>query len=177
MRIETNVSSPPLNFPGKLFPAALPLMEVDLDEPVEFMQENYAAGPGGVGVHRYNVMFIPLGNMIAAFWTDLGSIDTFKVKKDDDTYVRAGINQFVAGAHSVDECIHMAVEFRDDDWPIEVLHDQVHSSDLWEKYRRMIELDMELVRNRSSFGPYQRTERNGYSPLFAREERLRKGLS
>jgi len=173
MRLETNVASPPKNFPGRFYPAALPLLEVDLDEPVLYMQENYAAGPGGIGEHRYLVMYIAVADIPMAFWTDLGPLENFKLKIDDDEYVIQPFNQLVVSEHSVSECLHMAEQARDDTWPLELLHNQVHNSTLFEDYRRMIEEDLELVKNRSVFGPDVRVQRNEYSAAAIREKQYK----
>ena len=44
--------------------------------------------------------------------------------------------------------------------PIPMAHPQMRA-----RYQQVVEQDMNLIKNRSSFGPYVRIERNGYSPF------------
>lgn len=176
MKLDTNVASPPTNL-VRVWPGSLPLLEVDSNDRVWFVQEGYGAGPGHIGTHRYQIMYLPFADTMMAYWTDLGPESDFIITVDDTPYNAPPYQQLVLGEHTVDECIHMANQCRMDEWQVQLLHTQVNESDLFEKYRRMIEEDQELVRNRSSYGAYQRTERNGYSPLHAREQLLKEGNS
>lgn len=152
------------------------MLEVDTNDRVYAMQELYARNREGTGDRRYRVLSMPRGNVLAAFWMDLGSAKDFVVEEDGSTYVTPVFNQPILLEHSVAECIHMA-EQDSDNFAIKLLNEQVKTSDLLERYARQVEEDLYLVRNRSSFGPYQRTERNYFSREGARaqQEKLKHG--
>lgn len=167
MRIETNASYiPPAHLIERC--AGGVLLEVDTNDRVYAMQELYARNREGTGDNRYRVLIMPRGNVLAAFWTDMGSAARYVVKEDGETYVRPVYTQPILMEHSVAECFHMAEQDNEDTFAIKLLHEQVKTSDLLVRYARQMEEDQYLVKNRSTFGPYQRTERNMYSREGAR---------
>ena len=175
MRIETNASYvPPAHLIERCSGGVL--LEVDTNDRVYAMQELYARNREGTGDNRYRVLIMPRGNVLASFWMDLGTAKRFVVQEDGSTYVQPVFTQPVLLEHTVAECIHMA-EQDNDNFAIKLLHEQVKTSDLLERYRMLIEQDVNLVKNRSTFGPYQRVERNSYSREGARlrQEKLKHG--
>lgn len=175
MRLETNVAQPPSNFRLAL-PSSMglsPLLACDENDPVTFLQEGYGLGPGGTEDHRYQVIFIPAGNQIAVFWTDLGLATDFYMEVDGQRYLAPPYQHLVLSEHDVAECRFYAERDRMDDFAIQLLHTQVNESTLFADYARLIEEDIRIVANRSSFGAYQRTQRNGYS-RYGAEEQARK---
>lgn len=169
MRLETNVSKVPdmrLVYPAK----GGFLFTVDEDEPVYFLQEGYALNPAGTDDHRYQVLLMPRGNVIATFWWDLGPAEDFLMVVDGESYRAPPYQQPILLEHKVAECRHMAEAGRMDDFSVQLLHSQVNESTLFEEYARLIEEDMYLVRNRSTFGPGGHIQRNGYSPTGARRQ-------
>ena len=177
MRIDTNVSwYPPLRL---MYPArGGVLLSVDENDRVYAQQESYGPSSDGTGDHRYQAMLMPHGNDIAAFWTDLGPATDFLMDGGDgQKYQAPPYLQPVLLEHTVGECRHMAELGRMDDYAAKLLHTQVNESDLFARYAMLIEQDMNLVRNRSTFGRYQRIERNGYSRYGAQvqQERVSNG--
>jgi len=167
MLIESNVSRVPSM--RLMYPAHGGfLMSVGLDEPVYAVQEGYGQGDGER--HRFQVMLIPRGNVLASFWTDLGPASDFDMNVEGTVYQAPPYHQIVLAEHSVAECRYMAEQGRMDDFAIRMLHEQVNESRLFEEYARLIEEDMALVRNRSTFGPGGQITRNGYSPAGARRQ-------
>ena len=165
MKLESNVVKAP--FLRLLFPTTGVLTAVDHNDRPYAVQEGYAAGPGGIGEHRYQVMLMPMGNVISAFWRDLGPAADFNMLVDGSVYRAPPYFQIVLAEHSVGECLAMAELGRFDDFSVRLLHEQVNESDLFEKAARLIEEDLYLVRNRSTIGPGGSTFRNGYSPYGA----------
>ena len=169
MRLETNVTHPPISFPMAL-PTISTVLAVNENDPVSFLQESYGHGPGGTADHRYQVIFVPAGNIVSAFWTDLGPAEDFDMEVDGQTYRAPPYHHLVLSEHTVAECRFYAERDRMDDFAIQLLHTQLNESTLFADYRQIIEEDFERVANKSSFGPYQTTERNGYSPVGAQEQ-------
>ena len=168
MRIETNVGLVP--FMRLMFPTTGILFSVDENAPVTAVQEGYALGPHGTEQHRYQVLLVPQGNVVSAFWSDLGPAEGYLMHVDGKAYQAPPYFQVVLSEHSVAECRYMAEEGRMDDFAIRLLHEQVNESDLFARYQQLIEEDLRLVKNRSSFGPHARIERNGYSAYGARRQ-------
>lgn len=156
-----------------LYPVTGVVLSVHPNDPVMAVQEGYALGPGGTEDHRYQVLFMPKGNVVSAFWRDLGLASEYRMDVDGESYAAPPYHQIVLMEHSVAECQHMAEQGRMDDFAIKLLHEQVNESDLFAKYQMLIEQDMNLVRNRSSFGQYVSVQRNGYSAVGAREQEVR----
>lgn len=165
MRLETNVSSVPSM--RLMYRPQGVLMGVYLDDRPYAVQEGYAAGPGGIGEHRYQVLLMPMGNVISAFWRDLGPATDFNILVDGSVYRAPPYFQIVLAEHSVGECLAMAEMGRFDDFSVRLLHEQVNESDLFEKYAQLIDEDLYRVRNRSTFGPGGHTQRSGYSTYGA----------
>ena len=168
MRVETNVSYIPKM--RMLFPMVGTLMVVDENEPVYGVQESYARSNDGTGDHRYQVLLMPRGDVLSGFWTDLGPASAFLMgEQQAPPYL-----QPILMAHTVAECRHMADENRMDDFAARLLEQRVAESTLFADYARLIENDLYIVRNKSTFGPGGRTQRNGYSAIAARlqQERL-----
>lgn len=173
MNITSNVTRVPLMH---LMAPALDgvLLTVNENDPVYATQEGYAHD-ALLGERRFQVLLMPGGslNHLAAFWTDLGPASDFLMDEDGEKYLAPPYLQPVLLEHTVGECIYMAEHARMDDFAAKLLHTQVKESTLFEQYRRLIEEDMNLVKNRSSFGPYARVERNGYSRVAARQQQER----
>ncbi len=172
MRIETNATRAPK------FTLMLPVpgiaLSVDIDEPVAFIQEDYALTSDYKALHRWLVMAVVRSDELAAFWVDLGPATDFEQEIEGHIYRQPPYQQPIAFAHNVGECLEMAVEGRNHEHAVKRLHEQTMSSDLRDRYRRHIEQDMELIKNRSSFGPYARVERNGFSRTAQKERAERK---
>ncbi len=171
MRIESNCGHVP--FMRMLFPMVGTLMAVDSAEPVYGVQETYGRALDGQD-HRYQVLLMPRGNALYGFWTDLGLASNFVMKRGGIESPAPPYYQPVLMEHSVDECRYMADSGRMDDFAARLLEQQVSESTLFEDYRRLIEEDLAIVRNRSTFGPGGVKQRNGYSAIGARlqQERL-----
>lgn len=173
MRLESNATYIPyirLAYPadGGL------LLAVDENEPVYFQQETYARNREGTGDNRYQVLLIPRGNVLGKFVMDLGTAADFYMDGGDGKkYLAPPYFQPVLMEHTVAECRHMAEVSRMDDYALKLLHVQVNESDLFARYAQLIEEDMRLVKNRSTFGPHVRVERNGYSRAGARQQQER----
>lgn len=168
MRLESNCSYvPPAHLVERC--AGGVLLWVDTNDKVYAMQELYARNKEGTGDNRYRVLIMPMGNTLSAFWMDMGSAKQFVHEEDGSTYVTPVYTQPILLEHSVAECIHMA-EQEEYGFAIKLLNEQVKTSDLIQRYLRQCEEDAYLVKNRSTFGPYQRTERNSYSAAGAREQ-------
>lgn len=175
MRLETNVTTIPENL-RLVLPKTYglgTLMTCSEDDPVTFLQEGNGAGPGGIGVHRYQVIFIPIGSAIGAFWTDLGPASDFTLEVDGEKYPAPPYHHLVLSEHTVAECRFYAERDRLDDFAVQLLHTQINESTLFADYARLVDEDFALVANRSVFGPHHRTERNGYSPMGASEQARR----
>lgn len=164
-----------------MYPTNGVLHSVRDDDPVMAVQESY--GPSAREVngeryydgpdHRYQVMLMPVGDTLSAFWTDLGPAEEFRMEVAGESYRVPPYFQLILMEHTVAECRYMADHNRQDDYAVRLLHEQVNESDLFERYARLIEEDMYLVKNRSTFGAGGFTQRNGYSALAAREQRER----
>ena len=175
MRLETNTSYIPSV--RLIYPLSLPVMSVRPDDRVMAVQETYGMNKAGTGDHRYQILFMPMGDTISAFWTDLGPASNFKMKVDDSEYQVPPYFQLVLMEHTVAECQHMAESGRHDEFAVQLLHTQVNESDIFDKYQRVIEEDRYIVKNRSTFGVGGKTQRAGYSGITARlrHERLNAG--
>lgn len=165
-RLETNVGYVP--HMRMLYPMHGTVMAVDPNEPVYGIQESYAHNLKGEE-RRYQVLLMPRGNVLSGFWTDLGPSSAFVMgEKQAPPYF-----QPVLMAHSVAECRHMADAGRMDDFAQRLLEQQISESTLFADYYRLIEEDLAIVRNRSTFGYGGQTQRNGYSASGAREQQRR----
>ena len=168
MRLETNaLYVPPMRM---LFPVAGVLMSVRTDDPVYAIQETYGMRKDGTGDNRYQALIMPRGNSLSAFWTDLGPATDYLLDgKPAPPYF-----QPILLAHTVDECRDMADAGRMDDFASKLLAQQVEESTLFAEYARIVEEDLYIVRNRSTFGYGGKTQRTGYSRVAAglRESRL-----
>lgn len=176
MRLESNTTFIPhmrLMYPDR----GGVVMDVYPNEMACAIQEGNATNKEGTEDHRYQVILIPRGNDLCSFWTDLGPAKNFTMEVDGEVYPVPSYHQIVLMEHSVAECMYMAEHGRNDDFAIRLLHEQTNESTLFDDYARLIEEDMYLVRNRSSFGRYQKIERNSYSYEGARAqaERLQNG--
>lgn len=170
MKLETNVVHPPSSLRLAVPNTTGKLLEVEADEKITFLQEGYGLGPGGTADHRYQVIFIPvLGTHISTFWTDLGPATDFYMEVDEERYLAPPYHHLVLSEHTVAECRFYAERDRMDDFAVQLLHTQVNESTLFADFARLIEEDMRLVRNRSSFGPHAMVQRNGYSQAGAAE--------
>ena len=169
MRLDSNATYiPPMRLMHPAYGGAL--MTVDENDLVYAQQETYGKSNDGSGDHRYQIMLMPLGDILGAFWTDLGPASDFVMYEEGQPYLAPPFFQPVLLQHTVGECREMSQNCRMDDFARKLLHEQVNESDLFAKYAQLIEQDMHLVRNRSTFGPHVRIERNGYSRLGAREQ-------
>lgn len=165
MRLESNCPYIP---PARLIERCAGIvLDVDTNDRVYAMQELYARNRDGTGDNRYRVLIMPMGNSLSAFWMDMGSAKNFVIQEDGSTYVTPVFTQPVLLEHTVAECIHMA-EQEEYGFAVKLLNEQVKTSDLIQRYLLQCEQDAYLVKNKSSFGPYQRTERNMYSREGAR---------
>jgi len=167
MRIESNV----LRLPKlrTFLPLEDVALSVDLDEPVSFIQEEYALTPDYREFHRWLILGVVRGDRRAGFWLDLGPETDFQRVIEGHTYRQPAYIQPVAFEHRVGECLAMAEQGRHEEYAVRHLHEQVMSSDLRERYYRLLAEDMDLVRNRSVIGPYHRTERHDFSRTAAAE--------
>lgn len=172
MKIDSNATFIP---PGLrlLYPAQGVVFSVRRGDPVVAVQEAYGLNRDGTGDHRYQILFMPNGNTVTAFWTDLGPAEDFKMQVDGETYQAPPYFQLVLMEHDVAECLHMAEQGRTDSFAVQLLHTQVNESDLFARYQQLIEEDFAIYANRSVFGPGGVTQRNGFSRLAAREQGLK----
>ena len=168
MRIETNATYiPPMRM---LFPVSGVLMSVRSSDPVYAIQETYGMREDGTGDNRYQALIMARGDSLSAFWTDLGPASDYLMDgKPAPPYF-----QPILLAHTVDECRDMADAGRMDDFASKLLAQQVEESTLFAEYARIVEEDLYIVRNRSTFGYGGKTQRTGYSRVAAglRESRL-----
>lgn len=171
MKIETNCEIRPMM--RLMYPIASILMRVDEDELVMATQESYAFAGPGKGDHRYQVLFIPRDDHMAGFWTDLGPKSDFKMMVGEETFFAPPYFQPVLQCHTVAECRHMAEDARMDDYAARLLQASVDESTLFARYQALIENDLRLVKNQSTFGSGVRVQRDGYSRMEARERELR----
>lgn len=162
MRLHSNTTFVPT------FTTMTPLtgvaLDVDMDEPVMWQMEAYAANREGV-VHRYLVMAVVRQDALSGFWTDLGLRTDYDSEHEGETYHQPEYQQPILLEHNVGECLEMAEQGRNEEFATKRLHEQVMSTDMRARYQQVVEQDMNLIKNRSSFGPYVRIERNGYSPF------------
>ena len=173
MRLESNTSFRPAmslyasNYAKVLGPTAV----VDENEPALNLQEGYAVNREGQD-HRYQVVTVAAlsGQALAAFWWDLGPSEDFTLTIDDETYPLNPYHQWAEWEHSVAELRFAADMTRDDDFGAQLLHEQVQSSRIIERYWELLEEDKQLVTNRSTFGPGGSIQRNGYSHAGARRQ-------
>lgn len=172
MRIESNVTWVPLSM-RLMYPTSGVLYSVDDNDPVMAVQETYGHNQEGTGDRRYQVMLMPNGNVISAFWTDLGPASDFLMDVNGEKHPMPPYMQLVLMEHSVAECRYMAQAARADDFAAQLLQQRIDESDLFAKAAQVIEEDLYLVKNRSTFGRGGMVQRNGYSALAAREQHRR----
>lgn len=166
MKLDSNTTySPRLRL---LYPAQGVLMRVDMNDPVYIIQEGNALGPGGTEDHRWQVLFMPAGDHVTAFYTDLGLASGYRIHVDDASYPTPPFHQPILLQHTVGECIDMAEQGRNDDYAVKMLHEQTNESDIIARYWQVMEEDRQLVRNISTFGPGGAIQRNGFSNEGAR---------
>jgi hypothetical protein len=146
--------------------------EVDMDEDVVFIQELYGYDRQREA-RRWQVLGVVRADQIVGFWMDLGPATDFDTEIDGKPYRQPLYFQPISFAHNVGECFEMAEQGRHDENAPKQLHERTLSTDLWKRFRETTEQDMALVRNRSTFGPYQRIERNGFSPTGKKEQQER----
>lgn len=156
-----------------LYPAQGVLMRVDMNDPVYIIQEGNAIGPGGTEDHRWQVLFMPAGDHVTAFYTDLGLASGHRIQVDDVFYPTPPFHQPILLQHTVGECIDMAEQGRNDDYAVKMLHEQTNESDIIARYWQVMEEDRQLVRNISTFGPGGAIQRNGFSNEGARLQKAR----
>jgi len=172
MRLRSNVTRPPnlrLLYP----PATGILTEVSLDEPVYLVQESNAIADDG-SEHRFQVLFVPVnGEFISTFLTDMGPAANYTMTVDDTVYPTPPYQQPILMEHTVAECRDMADDFRDDDFAVQLLHNQTNESDIIARYWAMIEEDRSIVKNKSTFGPGGHIQRNSFSDSGARLQKER----
>ena len=149
--------------------------DVDMDEPVAFMQEVYALNRKGSHRRRWQVIAIVRVDTLFGFWTDLGPVSDFETEIEGETYRQPMYQQPIAFAHNVGECMEMAELGRNDEYASKHLHEQTMNSTIHEQYRQVVEQDMKLIRNQSTFaatGDFK-IERNGFSPTGKKEQQQR----
>lgn len=169
-RIDSNTTFVPRM--RLLFPMHGTLMSVDRNERVYGVQESYAHNREG-REHRYQVMLIPRGDALSGFWWDLGPSSDFVMQVGETLQPAPPYLQPILLEHSVAECIEMADSNRMDDFAAKLLTEQIAESTLFEDYRRLIEADLQIVKNRSTFGPAFKREVHAYSAAGARAQKER----
>lgn len=153
-----------------MFPVAGVLQEVDEDDAVWSVQENDAMPASLMVDHRWQALLMPVGNVLKVFYTDMGPSSDFMVMVDEAVYPSPAFQQIILEAHTVAECRDMADDGRNDDWAVRMLHEQTQQSTVIEDWRQIVENDLPLIRNASTFGPAGKVERNGYSRAGARRQ-------
>jgi len=146
--------------------------EVDMDESVVYIQELYGYDRERV-TRRWQVLGVIRADQIVGFWMDLGPATDFDTEIEGKPYRQPTYLQPVAFAHNVGECFEMAEQGRHDENAPKSLHERTMTTDLWKRFRNTVEQDMKLVRNQTTIGPYQRIERNGFSPTGKKEQQRR----
>ena len=146
--------------------------EVHMDEPVAFMQEVYALNRRNSHRRRWQVIAVVRMDQLFGFWTDLGPVSDFETEIEGETYRQPMYQQPVAFAHNVGECLEMAELGRNDEYASKHLHEQTMNSTIHEQYRQVVEQDMKLIRNQSTFAATGgfKMERNDYSPTGKAEQ-------
>lgn len=168
MRLHTNTDYiPKLRL---LYAAQGVLLDVDEDDEVYAVQEGNALDREGMEDHRWQILFMPRGNIIAPFYTDMGLVSDFQMQVDDTWYPIPMFSQIILREHKVAECRNMADVGRDDSFAVKMLHEQVNESTIITQWRQMIEEDMLRIRNAVVFGPAGRFDHSGYSPYGARRQ-------
>lgn len=152
-----------------IFPIHGMVLSVGTDDVVMAVQEGDAMNQAGTAFHRYQVLFMGEGNVLGGFWTDLGPASEHTLEVKGESVATPPYQQPILNEHTVAECQHMAEMGRNDDYAIELLAKDMDESTLFADYQRLIEEDMAMVSNRSSFGPTGQTQRGGYSKLAVRE--------
>ena len=153
-----------------MFPSSGVLEEVDENDEVWSVQENNALDQLGMVDHRWQVILLPVGNTLSAFYTDMGPVADYMVMVDEVLYPTPPFQQVILGAHSVGESRDMADDGRNDDWAVKMLHEQTMESTIIDDWQQLMETDVKLIRNQSVFGPTGKTQRNGYSRQAARRQ-------
>ena len=143
-----------------------------MDENVVFIQEMYAYDRA-YAERRWQVLGVVRADQVVGFWTDLGPASDFDTEIEGKPYRQPTYIQPVAFAHSVGECLEMAEQGRHDENAPKKLHETTMGVNLWQRFRDTVEQDMKLIRNASTFGPYARIERNGFSPTGKKEQQER----
>ena len=166
MRIESNATFiPPMRL-GFLAPGGV-LMSVQSGDKVYGIQEGYARNREGTGDNRYQVLLMPTGNTLSAFWTDLGPASQFLMDVGGEQKPAPAYLQPILMEHTVDECLHMAAVSRMDTYAADLLAKNIAESNIFEEYARIIEEDLYIIKNRSTFGYGGKTQRTGYSRTAA----------
>ena len=172
MRLESNTTLKPKM--RLLYPPAMGVLtSVSEDAVVYAVQEGDALNAEGTADHRYQVLFIPMGNVVSTFYTDMGPSADYVMEVDETAYPTPPYFQIVLMEHTVDECRDMADDFREDDFAAQLLHTQTNESDIIERYWQLIEEDRSIVINKSTFGPGGHIQRNSYSNAGASLQRER----
>ena len=172
MRIETNTTFIP-RMMRMLFPMHGTLMSVDRNEPVYGVQESYARAKDGTE-HRWQVLLMPRGDVFSGWWWDLGPTTKYLMQyAEGDMRPAPPYFQPILMEHSVAECLDMAEVGRMDDFAQKLLAQQISESTLFADYARLIEQDIAIVKNRSTFGYGGKTQRNGFSAIAAGEQQRR----
>jgi hypothetical protein len=146
--------------------------EVDVDEPVVFLQELYAYNRQQQD-HRWQVLGVIRADQIVGFWMDLGPATDFDTEIEGKPYRQPVYLQPIAFAHNVGECLEMAEQGRHDENAPQRLHERTMTTNLWDRFRDSVEQDLRLIRNQSQSGPYMRIERNGFSRSAKQEQQER----
>ncbi|MEE8457514.1 MAG: hypothetical protein V3S28_05650 [Acidimicrobiia bacterium] len=171
MKLDSNASHVP--HMRLLYPVEGVSMRVDMNDPVYIIQEGNALGFGGTEDHRWQVLFMPAGDHVTAFYTDLGLAKGYRIQVGDMSYPTPPFHQPIMLEHTVAECLDMAEQGRNDGTAAQMLHEQTNESDIISRYWQVMEEDRRLVRNRSTFGPGGAIQRNGYSNEAARLQKER----
>ena len=85
-------------------PATGVLTSVSEDAVVYAVQEGDALNAGGTADHRYQVLFIPMSNVVSTFYTDMGPSADYVVEVDETAYPTPPYFQLVLMEHTVAEC-------------------------------------------------------------------------
>ena len=142
MRIEGLAALPP----SKVTPGWMGLVEtVARHEPCWSLEELNVRG------RRYQIIVVNRADHLTACYRDFGTALTREFA-------------WLCGFdHSVGEAMDWAEEQRDDDYWDKFLVEKEQTSTLVTDFREQAEKDVYIVKNRSTFGPGGKVQRNGYS--------------
>jgi len=131
------------------------------DEPCYLLSEMNLPHPLTQEKHRFQIIYVNRGDVVKDFWRDLGLAELFD---------HAEFRWPIIWEHSVQEAVEQAERIRANSVHMgDMLKERAATSTLIHDFLQQREEQWLAMKNVSQFGPWQKTQRNGWSIADATE--------